>query len=181
MPTELALNRIVTLLPFFCFGLIMQPRHFDLFKKPISRQVGFVTLIVLGALTIPLRETLPAVAFWYNSSFMTLADTLGDGVWWRLISYATGLVGTLAILSVTPRKSRWWTYVGQYSLYVYLLHSLLLQPFRETILSELNAPLEVVIVAIVAVGLAIVLATPPVRFIARPFIQPPLDRLLPAK
>lgn len=181
MPTELAINRIVTLLPFFSFGLIVQPRHFDLFKKPISRQVGFVTLVVLAALMIPLRETLPAVAFWYNSSFMTLADTLGDGVWWRLISYATGLIGTLAILSVTPRKHRWWTYVGKYSLYVYLLHSLILEPFRKTVLSELNTPPEVIIVSVVAVALAIALASPPVRFVTRPFIQPPLDRLLPAK
>nr|WP_275588392.1 acyltransferase family protein [Microlunatus panaciterrae] len=182
LPDVFALNRIVVLLPFFVFGLIVRPRHFDLFKKPVSRQAGFVVLIVLAALSLPLRAQLPAQVFYYNDSFMTMADNLNDGVWWRLVSYATGLAGTLAILSVTPRKHRWWTYAGQYSLYIYLLHTLILVPFRDLgLLEDMNTPIEVVAVSAAAVVVALALGTRPVRWVSRPFVQPPLDRLLPAR
>ena len=63
-------------------------------------------------------------------------------------------------------------------MYVYLLHSFVLYPLRETgFLAERTEPLWVLATIAFAIMLAVVLATPPVRRLFRPLVQPRLNWL----
>src|SRR5699024_5748832 len=43
---------------------------------------------------------------------------------------ATGMIGTIALLLMTPRRGTFWTMIGTRSLTIYLLHPLVLLPVR---------------------------------------------------
>src|SRR5690606_37307948 len=63
---------------------------------------------------------------------------------------------------------------GQYTTYVYLLHSFVLYPFRESgVLRDLDPTwLWLPIVTVASVLIALGLATRPVRWLFRPLIEP---------
>ena len=113
--------------------------------------------------------------FFYEDSY---ADLTGTQHWWagavRLGFMALAILLSAAFFALLPRRAQWWTTFGQYTMYVYLLHSFVLYPFRESgILRELEPTwLWLPIVTVVAVAVAFLLATKPVRTVFRPLIEP---------
>ena len=103
---------------------------------------------------------------------------LGMAQWWagavRLAVMAVGLLLSAAFLILIPRRTRWWTRFGQYTMYVYLLHSFVLYPFRESgVLRDLEPTwIWLPTVIVLSVVIAVVLATKPVRMLFRPLIEP---------
>ena len=81
---------------------------------------------------------------------------------------------TTAFLALVPRRTHFWTEFGQYTMYVYLLHSFVLYPFRESgLLRDLEPTwLWLPIVVVAAVLIALALATRPIRRIFRPLVEP---------
>ena len=110
----------------------------------------------------------------YDASY----DDLGGTQWWaggvRLMLMAVALVLSIAFFYVLPRGEHRWTHFGQYTMYVYLLHSFVLYPFRESgVLRDLEPTwLWLPIVIVAAVLIAMGLATRPIRRIFRPLIEP---------
>lgn len=110
----------------------------------------------------------------YDESY---SDLVGHE-WWaggvRLAVMAIALVLSVAFFALTPRGTHGWTHFGQYTMYVYLLHSFVLYPFRESgALRDLDPtwiwlPLVIVASVLIAVGLA----TKPVRALFRPLVEP---------
>jgi fucose 4-O-acetylase-like acetyltransferase len=84
------------------------------------------------------------------------------------------VVMTAAFFALIPRTQRFWTKFGQYTLYVYLLHTFLLYPLRETDIVRDLRPAELWLPVVIAgaVLLAMALATKPVRTFTRPLIEP---------
>ncbi|GAA3206458.1 acyltransferase family protein [Microbacterium terregens] len=105
-------------------------------------------------------------------------SSIGGTEWWaggvRLALMGVALVLATAFFAVLPRGTHWWTHFGQYTMYIYLLHSFVLYPFRESgVLRDLDPTwiwLPVVIVASVLIALG--LATKPVRTVFRPLVEP---------
>ena len=105
-------------------------------------------------------------------------SSIGGTEWWaggvRLTLMAIALVLSAAFFALLPRGSHWWTHFGQYTMYVYLLHSFVLYPFRESgVLRDLEPTwiwLPIVVVASVLIALG--LATKPVRTLFRPLVEP---------
>ncbi len=70
------------------------------------------------------------------------------------------LVLSAALFALVPRRTNWWTHFGQYTMYIYLLHSFVLYPFRETgVLRHLDPtwlwlPIVIVGSVLIAFGLA---------------------------
>ena len=92
----------------------------------------------------------------------------------RLALVAIALVLSAAFFTLLPRKTSWWTHFGKYTMYVYLLHSFVLYPFRESgILRDLEPTwLWLPIVVVASVLIALGLATKPVRRVFRPIVEP---------
>ncbi len=108
---------------------------------------------------------------------------IGGEQWWaggiRLLLLALGLLLTAAFFALLPRGTHSWTHLGQYTMYVYLLHSFVLYPFRENGLLRNAEPtwLWGPLVVAASVVIALALATRPVRRILRPLVEPRPARL----
>jgi fucose 4-O-acetylase-like acetyltransferase len=103
---------------------------------------------------------------------------IGGTQWWaggvRLALILVAVVLSTAFFALLPRRAHWWTHFGQYTMYVYLLHSFVLYPFRESgILRGLDPTwIWLPVVVVMSVLIALALATKPVRWVFRPLIEP---------
>ena len=179
-----SLSRTLGLLPFFTLGWWL--REHDIVERLglLRRRPWWVVATAVGTLAaagwaawffvdgwraMNLREWL-----FYDDDYAAIGGTQ----WWaggvRLALMAVALVLSAAFFALLPRATHWWTHFGQYTMYVYLLHSFVLYPFRESgVLRDLDPTwlwLPVVIVASVLIALG--LATTPVRTVFRPLVEP---------
>lgn len=179
-----SLSRTLGLLPFFALGWWL--REHDIVAR--FRLLDFrpwwirvVAVALLGATgwaawnwldlwkAVDLRHWL-----FYEDSY---AD-LGGEQWWaggmRLALMLLAVVLAAAFFALVPRGTYWWTTFGQYTMYVFLLHSFVLYPFRETGILRDAEPTWIWLpaVTLLSVLLALALATRPVRRIFRPLVEP---------
>lgn len=179
-----SLSRTLGLLPFFTLGWWLHQHDVVNRFNLLARRRWWV---------VPSAITVFAVAGWaawfnvdgwqdmnlrqwlfYNDNYAALGGT----EWWaggvRLLLMAIALILCAAFFALVPRSTRFWTRFGQYTMYVYLLHSFVLYPFRESgVLRNLDPTwlwLPVVIVASVLISFG--LASRPVRRVFRPLIEP---------
>ncbi len=103
---------------------------------------------------------------------------LGGEQWWaggvRILLMLLAVILSAAFFCLVPRGAHWWTTFGQYTMYVFLLHSFVLYPFRESgILRDLEPTwIWLPLVTILSVVIALALATRPVRRVFRPLVEP---------
>lgn len=182
--STLSLSRTLGLLPFFALGWwlrdreiverlrLLRDRPWWVFAAAAAVLVGAGVIAWLFAdvwREIDLRQWL-----FYDQNY----SSIGGTEWWaggvRLALMAIALVLSAAFFALLPRRTHWWTHFGQYTMYVYLLHSFVLYPFRESgVLRDLDPTwfwLPVVIIASVLIALG--LATKPVRTVFRPLVEP---------
>jgi fucose 4-O-acetylase-like acetyltransferase len=164
-----SLSRTLGLLPFFALGWWLREHDIVDRLRLLRSRSPLVVVAAVGALAVA-----AFVAWFYDDAY---AD-LGGTQWWaggvRLTLMVVALILSAAFLVLVPRRNTWWTHFGQYTMYVYLLHSFVLYPFRESgALRDLEPTwlwLPIVIVASVLIALG--LATSPVRRVFRPFVEP---------
>ncbi|QIG38139.1 acyltransferase family protein [Microbacterium sp. 4R-513] len=182
--STLSLSRTLGLLPFFTLGWwLNEHRIIDRFGLLARRQwwVFAASIALLAAAgfsawffvddwrAMQLKEWL-----FYDDNY----SALGGTQWWaggvRLALMIVAVVLSAAFFALVPRGSHWWTHFGQYTMYVYLLHSFVLYPFRESGLLRGLEPtwLWLPIVMVASVLIAVGLATKPVRTVFRPLIEP---------
>ena len=182
--STLSLSRTLGLLPFFTLGWwLHEHRVVDRLGLLRSRPWW----VFAGALAVLATAGWAAWAFvdawramdlrgwlFYDEDY----SSLGGTEWWaggvRLALMAVALVLSLAFFALVPRGTHFWTRFGQYTMYVYLLHSFVLYPFRENGLLRNAEPtwlwLPAVVIASVLISLG--LATRPVRWLFRPLVEP---------
>lgn len=179
-----SLSRTLGLLPFFTLGWWLRERDVVERFGLLARRRWSVTVAAAATLVVAgwaawffvdewramnLREWL-----FYDDNYAALGGT----EWWagavRLALMAVALVLSAAFFALLPRGSHWWTHFGQYTMYVYLLHSFVLYPFRESgVLRDLEPTwLWLPIVVVTSVLIALALAIRPVRRVFRPLVEP---------
>lgn len=179
-----SLSRTLGLLPFFALGWWMREHDVVARLQLLDFRPWWIrgaAIVVLGTTGWAAWNWLPlwqAVElrrwFFYEDSY---AD-LGGEQWWaggvRLALIALALILSASFFVLIPRATYWWTTFGQYTMYVYLLHSFVLYPFRETgVLRDLEPTwLWLPLVAVLSVVVALLLATKPVRRLFRPLVEP---------
>jgi len=181
--STLSLSRTLGFLPFFVLGWWLRDRdivdRFDLLRRTTwSILGGVLTFVVVGwaAWTFigTWREINLGKWLFYDASY----SDAGSAEWWaggiRIALLLLALLLTAAFFALLPRGSHRWTHVGQYTMYVYLLHSFVLYPFRESGVLRDAEPtwLWLPIVVVASVLIALGLATGPVRRLFRPLIEP---------
>ncbi|MFV0373161.1 acyltransferase family protein [Microbacterium sp.] len=187
--TTLSLSRALGLLPFFLLGWWLRQHRimdrFGLLRPPRwwVRVAALAVLVTAGLACWAFAGTwrsLPLTTWMFYRD--TYAD-LGADQWWasgiRLVLMVVALILIAAFLTLVPRRQLWWTDLGQYTLYVYLLHSFVLYPLRESgVLRGLDpAWLWLVVVVAASVLIAMALSSAPVRAVFRPLIEPRLSWL----
>ncbi|GAA1934227.1 acyltransferase family protein [Microbacterium aoyamense] len=179
-----SLSRTLGLLPFFTLGWwlrehdivdrlrLLRDRPWWVFVVGggLFTVAGFVAWVFIDEFrAMNLREWL-----FYDANY----SSIGGTQWWaggvRLALMAVAIVLSAAFFALVPRRTHFWTHFGQYTMYVYLLHSFVLYPFRESgVLRNLDPTwLWLPIVIVLSVLIALGLATKPVRTVFRPLIEP---------
>jgi fucose 4-O-acetylase-like acetyltransferase len=84
-----------------------------------------------------------------------------------------------AFFALIPRRGTIFTVFGQATMYVYLLHSFVLYPIRESgILKDDHASaIWLLTMVFASIAISVALASPPVRRVFRPLIEPKPDWL----
>lgn len=170
---EWTMARVLGLLPFYVGGLILQPQHFEWFRNHVKAWMGYVVLLIGLAGCYLLNAPISRSVFYFNDSYISAGSDLARGVLVRLIALTLGFIGTCAVLAITSKKHNWSSRVGTYSLYVYLLHALVLFPTRYFgALESWSTPTHTVVLVVAGVALTILLASPPVVWATQWLISP---------
>lgn len=92
----------------------------------------------------------------------------------RLVVIVLGMVGALAMLALTPRRRLpVITYLGSGSLYIYLLHPIVLKQVQAAgIIDAVDTRAELVVLLVGATALGLLLGSTPVRRVFRWIVQP---------
>ncbi|HEV7812612.1 MAG TPA: acyltransferase family protein [Leifsonia sp.] len=179
-----SLSRAIGILPFFVLG--WKVKEWGLVER--WRVVEGTTWWIRGAavaafvawlaVVVTFIETWRAIdlRFWffYDDSYAGL----GEDQWWAglvrlgLVALAVLLSGAFFVL--VPRSVTWFTSFGQATMYVYLLHSFVLYPIRETgvLRGDHSSATWLISMILASIAISIVLASPLVRRVFRPLIEP---------
>ena len=179
-----ALSRTFGMLPFFVFGWKLRQwqltgRWLDLRTAIVWRwRAGAIALfgVVLAFMPITietLRDLRLRRFMLYDESY----EAIGYDEPWsgaiRLVLLLGAMMLAVAFLALMPRGAHWFTPFGRATMYIYLLHTFVLFPFRETGVLAGQQPFWVLPAMIVfCIGISIVLALKPVRRVFRPLVQP---------
>jgi fucose 4-O-acetylase-like acetyltransferase len=180
----LALDRALGLLPFFVLGWRLRQLPFaDLWLRASTRVIWGVRAVALGLFTALALVIASDVGFWRDVKirrvllFQEAYPSFGYDEWWagalRLAAIVVAGVLAIAFLTLIPRRGTWFSPLGQATMYVYLLHSFVLYPLRESgwldgVVPWWVLPAMLVFSVLIAVGLS----QPLVRRVFRPLVEP---------
>jgi fucose 4-O-acetylase-like acetyltransferase len=184
-----SLSRFAALLPFFVLGWKLKQwkladRWLELSSAVVWRwRAGAIALFAAIAITAAVgitdwRHLLLRRFFLYDQSY----SSIGYDQWWagaiRVGCLGLGMLACFAFLTLMPRGQTWFSGMGTRTMYIYLLHSFILYPIRQSGLLTGDRPVWV-LVAMVASSLAIacVLGLPVVQRVFRPLVEPSLGWL----
>jgi len=179
-----SLSRAIGILPFFVVGWkIRDWKLFDRWNKAVTSVPWFragAAALILSWITvvIVLIEQLRAITvqrwFFYDASY----SEMGGVHWWsafvRLGFMVLAVVLSGAFLILIPRGETRFTSLGAATMYIYLLHTFAIYPFRQSGIIQ-NSPypdLWLLGMLAFAVLITFVLASPAVRRVFRPIIEP---------
>ncbi|MCU1413313.1 MAG: hypothetical protein JWN80_653 [Microbacteriaceae bacterium] len=183
-----SLARAAGLLPFFVLGWKIKQ------WKLADRWLALPTAIVwrwraaaIGLFAVVAVVTAVGIDTWRELLFrrFLLYDetyaSFGYDQWWagavRLGFMALGVVLCFALLMLIPRRETVLTRFGQATLYIYLLHSFVLYPLRQSGL--IDGPSDLLLVGLVVGSFALpfALGNRFVQKLFRPVVEPKLDWL----
>lgn len=182
--SSFALTRTLGLLPFFVFGWSLRQwqltnRWLTLSSASVWRwRAGAIALFTAVAVVIVLtierlRELKVRRFLLYDESYGTIGY---DQAWAGVIRLcfmllAFGLI--VAFLLLVPRRNTWFTRLGAATMYIYLLHSFLLFPLRESgVLEGPQSAWVLPAMMLLSVGISILLSLEIVRRVFRPLVEP---------
>lgn len=179
-----SLSRAIGILPFFVLGWKLREwgliDRWNVLTAPAwwIRGAAIAIFAVWLAVVIAFIDTWRAMdlRFWffYDDSY----TGLGEDQWWaglfRLSLIVLAVVLSAAFFVLIPRSENWFTGFGQSTMYIYLLHSFVLYPIRETgvLRGDHSSAMWLLGMIFACIAISIVLASPFVRRIFRPIIEP---------
>jgi peptidoglycan/LPS O-acetylase OafA/YrhL len=174
----LALDDVLTYLPFFAAGLVLREAPVRTwFDARGARVAALATVVLAAAATWLTRDRLGTGTFQLdggNADWGT-SDLRGSVVRLGLLLGGAALVA--AVLVLVPRGQSWLTGLGLASLYVYLLHAPVLDVLRRTsVFDGVTTWWQTGLVVLAAAALAAALATRVVRATTRWLVEPPIER-----
>ena len=162
----LCLPRILGLLPFFVLGLHLDKAKLDLLRFWWLRPVAGAALVWIFIFAGHIDDWARTAFLLYDAGYRDLDWPTEDAMRIRLLVMAIGLLGTLSVLVLVPRRGGWYSRMGAATLVVYLFHGFAIR-FGEYAgwqeWSERHPDLALPATTVAAIGLALFLASPPVR------------------
>ena len=177
-------HRLVCYYPFFLFGYLTANVKFDICKKPWFRVLAAIAFIALAYYVFTRGKYINYSLLSINKSYWYISRATKASVLRVFVNaigrYIMAFVFFFVILGITPSKKTIFSYIGQHSVYVYILHLFIVIALRNfdtdyKLLSHINTWWELGGYFILTVVLSFILASKPIRVIARPFLAPDFD------
>ncbi len=181
--TTFSLSRAIGILPFFVLGWqLRQWRLVDRLRM-LDRSIWALRVAAIAVFAAWASVIVVFIGFWrgldvhwlfYDDSY----SDLGGSTWWsgfvRLAFLGLATILSAAFFVLVPRRTAWITAFGQATMYIYLLHSFILYPLRRSDVLTVAHPDDWLLAAVVlmAIAISILLASPVVRRVFRPLIEP---------
>ncbi|NEW05739.1 fucose 4-O-acetylase [Paenibacillus sp. SYP-B3998] len=168
----LSFSRTLVFFPFFLFGYYYQDDHLTGFILAFRKFSGIILLCLVTIVVL-----FPLDPKWLYSSYTY--QELGQFSWYaggyRIVIYALQAISCLCFLSMFPRMPSILTDWGRYTVYVFLLHGLIIKTvIASGLFAHLFNPLQMGIVIVSACLLTWVLTQSWARKLSRPLIEPKL-------
>ena len=180
-----SLSRAIGILPFFVLGWKLKQWGLVERWRLVERPIWFIRAGAIGVFGIWLWVIVANITFFravdlrfwffYDDSYRGL----GEGEWWagavRLGLMLLAVVLSAAFFVLLPRSETWITDMGQSTMYVYLLHSFILYPLRETTVLKGDDHAHAVYLlgmVLACIAIAVALTAPAVKKVFRPIIEP---------
>lgn len=169
----LALRRILGFLPFFTIGLLAT-------RQSIERLRALPPVVPLAALVGGWFMT-AAIGSWgqtrwlYYSWTYAHLDSALPAPLTRLLLLTAGSIAALAVLALIPAQQSWFTRMGSVSLVVYLCHGFVIKTVSYSGIpawADDHGALGLLVTALGAIGVGLLLASPPVSTALQRAIDP---------
>jgi fucose 4-O-acetylase-like acetyltransferase len=167
--------RILGLLPFFVLGLVLSDREWGWVRSRRAALFGLLGVVVVAVFAWRADSWIPTEWYYYRSRYGALESNDLEAVAIRSVLLCIGLIGTAACFALVPRGRSWFSTLGAATLVVYLFHGFFVlsaqyEGFPDWAGGHLVASFVATTVA--AVGLALLLAAPPVARALHAFVDP---------
>lgn len=123
----LALSRMLVFLPFFVIGLYLSKEQLNTFLNKKLRIAALLVLVFVCGYFVLIKNPMGGVsklALGGNPYSTVLKSLEPYGFFIRGGLYLFGVLLSAAGMLLVPRRRMWFSYVGKYSLTVYILHIL---------------------------------------------------------
>ncbi|MEV8633747.1 acyltransferase family protein [Streptosporangium sp. NPDC051023] len=174
---DFSLDRFFGLLPFYVCGLLLKPEHLDLLKPLWVRITAGVVVVAAIAVAVYIAPRIGLDPVYYRYSFKYMHISWWMGMIVRAGMLVAGLVLSVALLALVPRRETWFSDLGTRTLYAYLLHGVIVLIAKDQgwlSLPWLYGPLGVLAIASSALVLAIILCLPQTRTLFKWLLEPRL-------
>lgn len=185
-----SLSRAIGILPFFLLGwYLRQWKVVDWWRDLGWKGVWAIRVAAVAAFAGWLWVVIASIEFFrdqhlqgwffYDDGYSSLGDKSWNAGLIRLALIVLAVVLCAAFYALIPRRNTIFSVFGQATMYVYLLHSFVLYPIRESgILKDDHASAVWLLTMVFAsIAIALALSSPLVRRIFRPLIEPKPDWL----
>ncbi|TYK53504.1 acyltransferase family protein [Actinomadura decatromicini] len=179
--SDSTLCRAAALLPFFVLGLTVRPeRVAALRSRPWTRYAGAALLVAALPVAYVWQrgDVVPKIehgVLLWNRGYEHMGFGALEGMGYRLLALALAVVLGAAFLAAVPRGRAWYTELGTRTMYVYLLHGLVVKGLDYGGVLDADfyrTPLGLVSVTVGALALGTALATVPVQRLTRRVVEP---------
>lgn len=179
-----SMARTLGFLPFFTLGWWLRDRDVVARLRLLRPRTPAVVAAAIAVLAGAYAVTWTFAGTWADMElgrwmfYHAPYAEMGGTAWWaggvRMLLMLVALVLTAAFLVLVPRRRYRWTELGRHTMYVYLLHGFVLWPLREYGVIAALRPhwLWLPLIGLLSLALSVVLASKPVRRLARPLVEP---------
>lgn len=177
-------HRIVCYYPFFLFGYYTANVKFDFCKKPWFRVLAGLAFIAMAVYIFYRGKYVQYNLLSMNKTYWSIARATHSTAY-KVCFYAVGryimaFVSFFMILGIMPTKKTFFSHLGKYSIYIYVLHLYIVIVLRDLdsqykLLKHIDKTWEIVVFLLATVVLSFILVSKPVRKVAQPFLEPKFD------
>lgn len=174
----LSLSRSFVFYPFFAAGYLIEPGRLMSFYRS-KRRVWMASLPIVLFTVIMMFAWHESADWLYGKYTYAELDAVGfQAAVVRAAVYAVQIAAAAGIIALIPKRRTGWTDLGKRTLYVFLLHGLILRTFiRLDLYGSITHWIGVLALLAVIVAMTVILARPETKGLTEWFIEPKFPRI----
>ncbi len=178
------IHRLVCYYPFFLFGYYTRSIDYSFMKKPVMRILSVLLFAVIAVYVFTHYDVINYNLLSINKTYEAVSEVNGKPiavtVLYLISRYIIAFVFFFIVAGISPAKENIFTRFGSYSVYIYVLHLIIILAFRyvaseHSLLLHIDSNFKLVLFLLTSIPLCFILVSKPVRKATRFFIEPRFD------